>query len=58
MKNVSVKYPFYFGATPDIFKKAKELRRYETEAEKRLWSKLCRKIKSRIQSPPFGGFRG
>ena len=42
MKDVSVEYPMYYGATPDIFKKAKELRRYETEAEKRLWAKLCR----------------
>jgi very-short-patch-repair endonuclease len=42
MKGVSVEYPMYFGATPDIFKKAKELRRYETEAEKMLWVKLCR----------------
>jgi very-short-patch-repair endonuclease len=42
MKDVSVEYPMYFGATPDIFKKAKELRRYETEAEKKLWVKLCR----------------
>jgi very-short-patch-repair endonuclease len=42
MKGVSVEYPMYFGATPDIFKKAKELRRYETEAEKMLWAKLCR----------------
>jgi len=42
MKDLSVEYPMYFGATPDIFKKAKELRRYETEAEKRLWGKLCR----------------
>jgi very-short-patch-repair endonuclease len=42
MKDVSVEYPMYFGATPDIFKKAKELRRYETEAEKMLWAKLCR----------------
>ena len=42
MKDVSVIYPMYYGATPDVFKKAKELRRYETEAEKRLWVKLCR----------------
>jgi very-short-patch-repair endonuclease len=40
MKGVSVEYPMYYGATPDIFKKARELRRYETEAEKRLWAKL------------------
>lgn len=32
----------YFGATPDIFKKAKELRKIETEAEKTLWSKLSK----------------
>ena len=40
MKGVSVEYPMYFGATPDIFRKAKELRKYETEAEKILWTKL------------------
>jgi very-short-patch-repair endonuclease len=49
MKDVSVKYPMYYGATPDIFKKAKELRRYETEAEKRLWAKLCRNRMSGLQ---------
>ena len=32
----------YFGATPDVFKKAKELRKNETEAEKILWEKLNR----------------
>ena len=42
MKGVSVEYPMYFGATPDIFKKAKELRKYETEAEKILWTKLSK----------------
>jgi very-short-patch-repair endonuclease len=42
MKGVSVEYPMFFGATPDIFKKAKELRKYETEAEKVLWSRLCK----------------
>jgi very-short-patch-repair endonuclease len=42
MKKLSVEYPMYFGATPDIFKKAKELRKYETEAEKILWKKLNR----------------
>ena len=30
----------YFGAKPEIFKLAKELRKLETEAEKQLWSKL------------------
>jgi len=42
MKGVSKEYPMYFGATPDVFKKAKELRRYETDSEKLLWSKLSR----------------
>ena len=42
MKNLSVEYPMYFGATPDILKKAKELRRYETVAEKILWANLCK----------------
>ena len=42
MKGISVEYPMYFGATPDIFKKAKELRKIETEAEKTLWSKLSK----------------
>jgi very-short-patch-repair endonuclease len=40
MKSVSIEYPMYFGAKPDMFVKAKELRRTETEAEKRLWSRL------------------
>jgi very-short-patch-repair endonuclease len=30
----------YFGAKPSIFKLAKELRKDETEAEKKLWTKL------------------
>jgi very-short-patch-repair endonuclease len=42
MKKLNVEYPMYFGATPDIFKKAKELRKYETGAEKILWTKLSR----------------
>jgi len=40
VKDVSVEYPMYFGAKPEIFKLAKELRKLETEAEKQLWSKL------------------
>ncbi len=40
MKGVSVEYPMYFGATPEIFKLAKELRKMETESEKLLWSRL------------------
>ena len=42
MKGVSVEYPMYFGAKPDIFKLAKELRKLESEAEKILWSQLNR----------------
>ena len=41
MKGVSVEYPMYFGATPDVFQKAKELRNSQTEAEKILWEQLC-----------------
>jgi very-short-patch-repair endonuclease len=42
MKGLSVEYPMYFGAKPSLFKLAKELRKDETEAEKRLWTKLNR----------------
>jgi very-short-patch-repair endonuclease len=42
MKGVSVEYPMYFGAKPSIFKLARELRKDETEAEKRLWIRLSR----------------
>jgi len=42
MKGVSVEYPMYFGAKPDIFKLAKELRKTETLAEKILWSHLSK----------------
>jgi len=40
MKGVSVEYPMYFGAKPSIFKLARELRKDQTEAEKKLWTKL------------------
>ena len=40
MKGVSVEYPMYFGAKPSIFKLARELRKNETEAEKKLWSRI------------------
>jgi len=40
MKGVSIEYPMYFGAKPDMFLKAKELRRTETEAERLLWARL------------------
>jgi very-short-patch-repair endonuclease len=40
VKGVSVEYPMYFGAKPEIFKLAKELRKLETEPEKQLWSRL------------------
>jgi len=42
MKGVSVEYPMYFGATPAMFKLARELRKEETEAEKMLWERLNR----------------
>jgi very-short-patch-repair endonuclease len=40
MKVVSFEYPMYYGAKPSIFKKAKELRKQETETEKIIWSKI------------------
>ena len=40
MKGVSIEYPMYFGAKPEIFKLAKELRKLETEAERQLWNRL------------------
>lgn len=40
MKVINVEYPMYFGAKPSIFKKAKELRKSETEVEKLLWNRL------------------
>jgi very-short-patch-repair endonuclease len=40
VKGVSVEYPMYFGAKPEIFKLAKKLRKLETETEKQLWSRL------------------
>jgi very-short-patch-repair endonuclease len=40
MKGLSIEYPMYFGATPDVFKKARELRKMETEAERILWDRL------------------
>lgn len=43
MKTATVEYSMYFGATPDIFKKARELRQTETEAEAILWSQLNKK---------------
>ena len=42
MKKLSIEYPMYFGATPAVFKKAKELRKYDTDEEKILWTKLNR----------------
>ena len=40
MKGVSIEYPMYFGAKPEIFKLDKKLRNIQTEAEKLLWSRL------------------
>ena len=49
MKGLSVEYPMYFGATPDVFKKASELRKYETVAEKILWARLHKNQKLGLQ---------
>jgi very-short-patch-repair endonuclease len=40
VKGVSVEYPMYFGAKPEIFNIAKKLRKIQTESEKLLWSRL------------------
>jgi very-short-patch-repair endonuclease len=42
MQTTTIEYKMFYGATPEIFKKAKELRKVETGAEKILWMKLCR----------------
>jgi very-short-patch-repair endonuclease len=42
MKRLSIEYPMYFGATPDVFPKARELRKFGTKAENILWAKLKR----------------
>lgn len=36
-------YPFYFGASPDILRKASELRQNMTKAKKALWEELRNK---------------
>ena len=41
MKGSRIENPMYFGATPDVFHKAKKLRNLETMAENILWSRLC-----------------
>ncbi len=39
-RNRMDKRPMFYGATPEIFRKAVMLRSNETEAEKKLWSML------------------
>ncbi|MBU0489188.1 MAG: endonuclease domain-containing protein [Bacteroidetes bacterium] len=47
--------PLFFGASPDLFEKARALRRSETEAEYDLWQKLRNRkqigLKFRRQHP-------
>lgn len=38
MKVIRAEYPMYYGAKPHLFKLAKDLRKNETEAEKKLWT--------------------
>ncbi|HEY4784412.1 MAG TPA: endonuclease domain-containing protein [Bacteroidales bacterium] len=40
MKATTIQYSMYYGASPDIFRKAKELRKKETDAEKILWNRI------------------
>ena len=49
MKSISTEYAMYFGAKPDVFKKAKELRKTETQAEKLLWLRLNKNQLSGLQ---------
>jgi very-short-patch-repair endonuclease len=44
-----IETPFYFGASPEILKRASELRKNMNSAEKLLWSKL--------KSNQLGGYR-
>jgi len=41
MKHENPDCPMYFGATPDVLLKARQLRNHETEAEHLLWQRLC-----------------
>lgn len=41
MKHGNQDCSMYFGATPDVFLKARQLRNHETEAEHLLWQRLC-----------------
>ena len=56
MKDLSIKHPMYFAATPDDFKKTKELRRYQTNAENILWARLC--INQNPKVPHLGDLGG
>ena len=50
------KLTMYYGATPDIFDRARALREQETMAEKLLWSELSNKqlgVKFRRQHPLY-----
>lgn len=51
----SYKAPFFYEATPDIFRIAEELRKNMTEAEKVLWERINRKqiagVRFRRQHP-------
>ncbi len=40
MKVTTKEYSMYYGANPKIFRKAKELRKMETHAEKILWTRV------------------
>jgi very-short-patch-repair endonuclease len=51
MKVTTIEYPMFYGATPDIFLKAKALRKTETEAERTLWQRLS---KNQINGLQFG----
>ena len=43
IKNTNLEMPMFFGASPEIFRRASELRKRMTNAEKVLWSAIRRK---------------
>jgi len=51
-----IKHDMFLGDDGYLFEKARQLRGHETEAEKLLWSKLCKKqleVKFRRQHPIY-----
>jgi very-short-patch-repair endonuclease len=43
IKKTNIEKPMFFGASPEIFRRASELRKRMTKAERNLWSALRKK---------------